>query len=275
MILLDGKKLSEKILVGVKQEVSGLNKKIRLAIVVVGEDPVVRQFIERKQKAAHDVGIEVRVYPFSDSVSTNELRARLAEIVHEEKNTGVIVQLPLPEKINSQYILNGIVPSKDVDVLSARSLGLFVSGKSRIMPPVVGAVKTLLEEYKIDYRTKKVVVVGAGQLVGKPVVLWLLNEKATFAVIRSSTINPDEMLRSSDIIITGIGKPKFLTGDMIKEGVVVIDAGTSESAGKIVGDVDFDSVAARASYLTPVPGGIGPLTVAMLLKNLVSLVRRK
>jgi len=274
MILLDGKKLADKILAELKQRVFESPKKLRLAVIVVGDDPVVRQFIERKQKAAQNIGVDTRVYPFPDSMSTSELRARLAEIVHEEKNTGVIVQLPLPEKINSQYILNGILPSKDVDLLSARSLGLLAAGRSHILPPVAGAVKALLEEYQIDYHAKKIAVVGAGQLVGKPIVLWLLNEKATFSVIRSSTLNPGEILRNSDIIITGIGKPNFLTGDMIKEGVVIIDAGTSESAGKIVGDVDPDSVAAKAAYLTPVPGGVGPLTVAILLKNLVSRARR-
>lgn len=273
VILLDGKKLSKKILEEVKREVSEMKEKLRLAVVVVGEDPVVRKFIEQKKKAAESVGIDVRIYPFEEKVTTNELRKRVAEIVHEEKNTGVIIQLPLPPQINAQYILNSVTPEKDVDVLSARAIGNFVAGKGQVMPPVAGAIKALLEEYAVDYKNKYAVILGAGNLVGKPTALWLLNEKVTFSVVRSATKNPQEFLRQADIIISGIGKPKFITGDVIKEGAIIIDAGTSESAGKLVGDVDFDSVATKASHVTPVPGGVGPVTVLVLLKNLITLAK--
>lgn len=281
MTLLDGKKLSQKILEEVKQEVLALGKNIRLAVVVVGDDPVVRKFIEQKKKAAESVGIDVRIFPFEASITTNELRRRMAEIVHEEKNTGVIVQLPLPAQINAQYILDSVPPEKDVDILSARALGNFVVGKSLVIPPVAGAIKSFFEEYKIDYKSKNTVIAGAGNLVGKPAALWFLNEKVTFSVVRSGTQNPQEFLKRADIIISGIGKPKFITGDMVKEGVVVVDAGTSESEGpstelgvkKVVGDVDFDSMAPKASYITPVPGGVGPVTVAVLLKNLAALAK--
>lgn len=248
-----------------------MTKKLRLAVVVVGKDPVVAKFIEQKKKAAESVGIDVRIYPFEEKVTTNELRKRVAEIVHEEKNTGIIIQLPLPAQINTQYILNSVTPEKDVDVLSARAIGNFVVGKSIIMPPVAGAIKALLDEYAVDYKNKYAVILGAGNLVGKPTALWFLNEKVTFSVVRSGTKNPQEFLKKADIIISGIGKPKFITKDVIKDGVVIIDAGTSESAGKVVGDVDFDSVAAKSSYITPVPGGVGPVTVAILLRNLVAL----
>jgi len=271
MILLDGKKLAQKILDELKREVAGIKKQLRLAVVVVGEDPAVKKFIEQKKQTVVAVGIDIRIYPFEDKITTNELRKKIAEIVHEKKNTGVIVQLPLPKHINAQYILNSVTPEKDVDMLSARSIGNFVTGKSLIFPPVAGAVKTLFEEYQVDYKNKYVVVVGAGNLVGRPVALWLLGEKATFSVLRSATKNPEEFLQKADIIISGVGKPGFITGDMIKEGAVVIDAGTSESEGKVVGDVDFDSVSKKVAYLTPVPGGVGPLTVAMLLRNLVAV----
>lgn len=275
MIILDGKKLSQKILEEVKQEIAALEQKLRLAVVVVGNDPVVTKFIAQKRKAADEVGIDVRVYPFEESITTNELRKRMNEIVHEERNTGVIVQLPLPAHINPQYILNSVTAEKDVDVLSARSIGNFAVGKSPIMPPIAGAVKALFEEYKIDYKNKYLVILGAGNLVGKPTALWLLNEKATFSIVCSSTKNPKEFLQNADIIISGIGKPKFITGDLVKDGVAVIDAGTSESEGKVVGDVDFDSVAPKCSFITPVPGGVGPVTVAMLLKNLITLSQTK
>ncbi len=273
MILLDGKKLSQKILEELRGRISVTKKKLRLAIVVVGEDPVVKKFIEQKKKTAEVIGVDVRIYPFEASITTNELRKCLAEIVHEEKNTGVIVQLPLPEHINTQYILNSVTPEKDIDVLSARAIGNFATGKGEIYPPVAGTVSAIFEEYKIDYRNKYIVMVGAGNLVGKPLALWLLNEKITFSVVRSSTANPREFLDKADIIISGIGKPKFITGDMVKDGVVVIDAGTSESEGRIAGDVDFDSVSRKAAYITPVPGGVGPVTVAMLFKNLIALAK--
>lgn len=292
MILLDGKKLAYKILEELKQEIAGTKKQLRLAVVVVprslkatgipaaqsglgmGENPAVKKFIEQKKKTAASIGINVRIYPFEEKVTTNELRKRVAEIVHEKKNTGVIIQLPLPSHINTQYILNSVTPEKDVDVLSARSIGNFVVGKSLILPPVVGAVKAFFDEYQIDYKSKYTVVVGAGNLVGGPLAFWLLSEKVTFSVLRSATKNPEEFLRKADIIISGVGRPKFITGDMVKKGVVVIDAGTSESEGKLVGDVDFDSVSKKASYLTPVLGGVGPLTIAMLLRNLLILSAR-
>lgn len=274
MILLDGKKLSQKILDGVKREAETLEQKLRLAVVAVGDDPVVQKFIQQKKKTAESVGIDVRIYPFEAAITTNELRKRLAEIVHEKRNTGVIIQLPLPEQINTQYILNSVTPEKDVDVLSSRAIGNFATGRSPVLPPVIGATKAFFEEYGIDYKHKYIVVVGAGNLVGKPVALWLLNEKAAFSVVRSATVHPEEFLRRADIIISGIGKPSFITGDMVKEGAVIIDAGTSEAEGKISGDVEFESVASKVSYITPVPGGVGPVTIAVLFKNLVTLSGR-
>lgn len=273
MVLLDGKKLSQKILAELKEEIAGLGKNLRLAAVVLGEDPVVLKFIEQKKKTAEEIGMDVRIYSFEVSITTNELRKRIAEIVHEKKNSGVIIQLPLPEHINEQYILNAILPEKDVDVLSARAVGNFAVGKSPIMPPVAGAVKAFFEEYRIDYKNKYIVIIGAGSLVGKPAALWFLQEKITFGMVEHLAGSPREFLKQADIIISGIGRPHYIIGDMVKEGVVVIDAGTSESSGKILGDVEFDSVAPKAAYITPVPGGIGPLTVAILFKNLVSLVK--
>ena len=166
------------------------------------------------------------------------------------------------------------MPEKDVDVLSARAVGNFSVGKSRIAPTVVGAIQELFLEYKIDVKGKNVAILGAGALVGKPVAMWLMRESSVVTVITEETPNPEEILKSADIIISGIGKPGYITGDMVKDGVVVVDAGTSESEGKIRGDVDFDSVSKKASYLTPVPGGVGPLTVAMIFKNLLALAKK-
>ena len=275
MMILDGKKIAERMLAGLKVEIAGVSKKLRLAVVVVGEDPVIRSFIREKKKAADYIGIDVRVYPFPAEITTNELRKRISEIVHEKKNTGVIIQLPLPPHINKRYILNAIPPEKDPDVLSAGAVGAFAVGKNAVMPPVAGAVKTLFEEYGIDYQNKRTLIIGAGALVGRPVALWLLGEGVGFSVITEITPNPHDILRGADIVISGTGRPRSITGDMIKKDAVVIDAGTSESSGEIAGDVDAESIAGRASHLAPVPGGIGPLTVAWLLKNLVALARER
>lgn len=273
-MILDGRKLSEKILTSLKQEVNSFSKKLRLAVVAVGKNQIAEKFINQKRKTAEFLGMDFKIYPFEEEITTNELRKRLSEIVHEKRNTGVIIQLPLPEQINTQYILNSIVPEKDVDVLSSKAIGNFVAGKSEIMPPVAGAVKEIFEEYNIEYKGKNIVVVGAGSLVGKPVAWWLLNEKISFTVTESSTIHPEEIIKNADILVTGIGKPGFLKGDWIKKGAVVIDAGTSESGGKLSGDVDFESASQKAGHITPVPGGVGPVTVAMLFKNLVTLAKK-
>lgn len=271
MFLFDGKKLSKKILEEVKKEITDSKRKLRLAVVMAGENPVAEKFIERKKKTAKEIGVDVRTYSFDVSISTSELRGRLAEIVHEEKNTGVIVQLPLPGHINAQYILNAVPPEKDVDVLSAKALGNFFVGKPAVMPPVVGAIKAFFDEHQLEAEGKYAVVVGAGRLVGRPAAVWLMNEGATVSVVNEYTKDIAGFTSQADIVISGVGIPKLITADWIKEGAVVIDAGTSESEGKIVGDVDFDSVSQKAFYVTPVPGGIGPLTVAMLFKNLLIL----
>lgn len=275
MILLDGKKLSQKILDEIKKEVAGTAAKLRLAVVMVGENAVIQKFVAQKKKVADSVGIEVRIYAFPGDITTNELRKKLSEIVHEKKNTGVIVQLPLPDHINTQYILNSVTPEKDVDMLSARSLGNFVVGKSSIISPVAGSVKFFFDSYEIPYRGKNIIIAGAGNLVGRPLTLWLLSEKATFSVINKDTPDPVSFFKTADIIISGMGQPNFIKGDMVKEGVVIIDAGTSESGGKLVGDVEFASVALKASYITPVPGGVGPVAIAILLCNLLALSSQK
>ncbi len=274
MTLLDGKKLAQKIITDIKEEVAGMNKHLRLAVVVVGNDPVVQKFIAQKRKIAEQIGVDFKIYPFEETVSARDLRARVAEIVHEKKNTGVIIQLPLPSHIGKQHMLNAIVPDKDVDVLSSRAIGNVVVGKSPVISPVAGAVKALFDEYGIQCAGKRIVIMGNGALVGKPVALWLLSERVGFSIIDEGTPDVSALIGDADIIISGIGKSGFITGAMIKEGVIIIDAGTSEQNGKFAGDVDFESASKKASFITPVPGGVGPVTVAMLFKNLVELAKQ-
>ena len=269
-MIIDGKKLAEEIKAELKAEIFKLNKKIRLAAVEVGENPVTKKFLEQKKKFASAVGIDVRIYDLPADITTNKLRAKLGEIMHIKENIGVIVQLPLPPQINAQYILDAIIPEKDPDMLSSKSIGLFSSGRSKILPPVVGAIDYIFKAYGVRPAEKRVAVIGAGRLVGKPVAAWLINQGAAVTVIDENTADPALHTMDADIIISGAGKPKLITAAMVKDGVVAIDCGTSEAAGKLVGDFDL-AVADKAALFSPVPGGVGPVTVAMLFRNLVEL----
>ena len=271
-MIIDGKKMAEEIKAELKAEVFKFGRKIRLAVVKIGSDQVTEKFLEQKKKFGSAVGIDVRIYELSETISTNQLRKKLAEVAHIKENTGVIAQLPLPKQINTQYILDGIIPEKDPDMLSSKSVGLFSSGRSKILPPVVGAIKYIFDKNNIDVRGKKVTVIGAGRLVGKPVATWLINQGATVTIIDENTTDPTLHTMGADILISGAGEPNLITAGMVKDGVVAIDCGTSESAGKLLGDFN-QKVADKASLFTPVPGGVGPLTVAMLFKNLVELAK--
>lgn len=274
MILLDGKVLAGKIIAGLRDEYQNIPRRISLGAVVVGIDPVIARFVAQKKKIADELGVDFRAYEYQAGISTNDLRTNMAALVHQADPDGIIVQLPLPSGINAQSILNAVPPEKDVDVLSARAMGNFAVGKSPILPPVVGAVKALLDEYRIDLRGKRIAVIGAGALVGKPVATWLLLEKTTFTVVEEGG-DVVAATRNADIIISGAGKPGLIIADMVKEGVIIIDAGTSESEGKLAGDIDFEGVSQKAAFITPVPGGIGPLTVAMIYRNLLTLAQHR
>lgn len=288
IMIIDGKKLAEEIKTSLKSEIEKLGNpstsswqgKLRLAVVQVGNDPVTEKFLEQKKKFGNAVWIDVRVYEVPMDISTNALRAKISEIVHEEKNTAVIIQLPLPSQINTPYILDALTPEKDADMLSSKSIGLFASGRSKMLPPVVGAIKYIFEKHNVEIKGKKVVVVGAGRLIGKPVATWLTNNGATVTVCDEHTKDIKHFTRDADIIISGVGKPALITPDMIKDGAMVIDAGTSvcnpsTSSGRVLrGDCD-PTVAEKALLFTPVPGGVGPLTVAMLFENVLDLAKTR
>lgn len=274
-MIIDGKKLAEEIKTSLQNEVSKIGKKLRLAVVQVGGDSVTEKFLEQKKKFGKEIGVDVRVYDLPADITTNKLREKLAEIAHIKENTGVIVQLPLPKQINTQYILDGIILEKDPDMLSSKSVGLFSSRRSKILPPVVGAIDYIFKAYGVSVKGKKATVIGAGRLVGKPVAAWLIGQGAAVTVVDENTARPDatRYTLDADIIISGAGKPKIITPEMVKEGAVAIDCGTSEAEWRVVGDIDPE-VSKKASLFSPVPGGVGPLTVAMLLKNLVELAEK-
>lgn len=285
-MIIDGRKIRDEIKEKLKQEVADLKNKLRLAIVLVGENPVSLKFVEEKKKFGKEIGIDTRIYKFDEAISTTALRDKLAEITHIKQNTGVIIQLPLPPQINVQYILNSVPSEKDIDVLSSRALGDFYVGKSSIFPPVVGAVNLILKQIFGDAISeigeKNVVIVGAGRLVGKPLAVWFINRQATVSVLNKNTFDITTFTKEADILISGVGISKFIKADMVKEGVIVIDCGTSVEkikmdggeTEKYSGDVNFNEVQKKAVYITPVPGGVGPITVAMLFKNLVELAKK-
>lgn len=271
MKILDGKKLAEKILQYLKKKVSEMKEKPVLAVILVGSNRASEAYIEQKRLACESVGVGFSLFSFSENTDKNELKEEIAKIVNNPKISGAIIQLPLPKKFNQEEFLNLIPESKDVDVLSENSFSKFCAGSLNILPPTVGAITRLLEEYGIGIKEKNIVVVGSGRLVGLPLSIYLASQKASVSVLNSSTKNPELFMSKADILISGVGKKDLIKGNMIKKGVVVVDAGSSSEEGKVTGDVHFASVSKKASFIAPVPGGVGPMTVACLLENLIKL----
>jgi methylenetetrahydrofolate dehydrogenase (NADP+)/methenyltetrahydrofolate cyclohydrolase len=275
MKILDGSKLSKNILAGLPS-----SQKAKLAVVQVGNNPVSAKYIKEKRKAAKGLGVGFRLARFPLRVSEATLAREIEEIGKDRKVSGMIVQLPLPKSLNTQRVLDCIPLQKDVDVLSSKALGLFAQGALPWLPPTVQAVSILLKEAKVHLKGARVFIIGAGRLVGLPVSLWLLREGATLTITNKATKNLSSLTKQADVIISGVGKRGLVKGNMVKKGAVVIDAGTSVESGpstrsarsgrqaKLVGDVDFKSVSKKAKYISPVPGGVGPLTVACLFHNL-------
>ena len=273
--ILNGKELSEKILAKLKKAVKKSKLKLRLAVIQVGENSVSQVFINQKKKACEKTGINFKLFKFPAEIGLRELKKETEKIVKSKVTSGVIIQLPLPKKFLAEEFLNLIPEGKDIDVLSEKSLGKFYQGCLKILPPTVSGILKLLKSYKIGSIGKNVVIVGAGRLVGFPLATQLLKEKATLSVLNEWTRDASSFTKKADILISGVGKPNLIKGNVVKKGVIVIDAGTSIKKGKLVGDVDFKSVSKKANYITPVPGGVGPLTVACLLENLAVLNKKK
>lgn len=272
-MVIDGKKLAQEIIEELKKERKKNSKRIHLAVVLVGNDSVSLSYIKQKERVAKEIGIDTRIYQYAGSIKTKELRKKVGEICRVTYNRGIIVQLPLPSSINTQVVLNAILPQKDPDILCEKNLGTFYTGRLEILPPVLASIKYLLEKNKIDIEGKNVLIIGRGRLVGKPTSLWFINQRATVIIANSKTKDLKEFINKADIIVSSAGKPDLITGDLIKKGVVIFDAAVVSEDGKLKGDCDFDSVKDKAGFITPVPGGIGPLCVAFLFKNLLELAK--
>lgn len=273
--IIDGKKIRDEILAKVKIEVASLSFQPIFCDVFVGEDPVSNQYVNMKKRMAESVGIRFQKASFPETITTEDLVKEI-KILNEMPNMcGVIVQLPLPESLNRKSVLDAINPSLDVDCLGSVASEKFYSGETTGGFPTVLACMTLLDSVNLDLSDKNIIVLGQGELVGKPVTALLYSRGLKPEIVTRDTEGKENLIKQADIIVSGMGNGKYITGDMIKEGAIVIDAGTSESNGSIIGDVDFESVKNIASYVSPVPGGVGPVTVAMLLNNILLVAKTK
>ncbi|MBI4114415.1 MAG: bifunctional 5,10-methylenetetrahydrofolate dehydrogenase/5,10-methenyltetrahydrofolate cyclohydrolase [Candidatus Niyogibacteria bacterium] len=284
-ILLDGKKLADEILDDLKMKIAALPRKPKLLIFFIasGEEKVdtpTLNFIHQKSRSAEKIGIEVGIQEFG-YIGKEELEKEVKKAGDNPDVDGIIVQLPIPglSYQDRQKVLNCIPVEKDVDVLSGKAMGEdFRHMNEMVWPPPVSAVRRIFEAYKIDYKKKRIVIAGRGKLIGSAIDTWFKrpDEDVGPIVITKNTPNPAELYRIADIIIAGIpDAPNVITGDMVKEGVIVIDAGNFRVDGKLVGNVDFESVSKKASYITPVPDGVGPLLVAYVLFNVYLLAKRR
>lgn len=270
MTILDGNKLSFKIIARLREEIRKKNLKLNLAVVLVGQSSVSNSYINKKREVAEKIGIKFSFYNFPAEILQSDLEKEIKKLADDKGVSGIVIQLPLPKHINSENVLNIVPSSKDPDMLSKKSFEKFEGQKSKIMPPVVSGIKNLLEEYKINISGKKVVVIGKGRLVGKPLSVWLKNIGADFEMLDKNTQNISFYTKNADVLVSGAGSIKIIKDDMIKKGVILIDAGTSCEGNEIKGDID-ESAYRKASFVAPVPGGVGPMTVVYLLENLVKL----
>jgi methylenetetrahydrofolate dehydrogenase (NADP+)/methenyltetrahydrofolate cyclohydrolase len=276
MKILDGKKLSEKIKEEVKKEVEELKKEgitPGLAVILVGNNPASQTYVRMKKNACAQVGIKSFGYEFDENISEDELLSTIKEINENPEIHGLLVQLPLPKHIDTTKILEAVAPEKDVDGFHPYNMGRLVEGLDSFAPCTPLGVMELFKEYNIDVKGKDVCVVGASNIVGKPMWALLVNAWATVDICHIETKDLAAHTKRADIVIVGVGKVNLITADMIKDGAIVVDIGINKVDGKIVGDVDFENVSKKASFITPVPGGVGPMTIAMLLKNTIKAVK--
>lgn len=275
--IIDGKKTAEKYIEKLKREIDLMDKKPCLAVILVGNDSASQIYVNNKNKKAIALGMKSLVIKLPEETTETELLNKIDELNNDKEITAILVQLPLPEHINSQKVIESIDISKDVDGFNPFNIGKIAQNKTPIVYPCtpLGIIK-LLEEYEIDVEGRNVVVVGRSNIVGKPISLMLMNKNATVTLAHSKTQNLKDVTSKADVLICATGQPKMIKSDWVKDGVVVIDVGIRKGEdNKLVGDVDFEQVKEKCSYITPVPGGVGPMTIAMLMQNTVELYKNK
>ena len=276
--LIDGKAISKQIRDELREEVTLLKEKgflPCLAVIQVGKDPASCVYVNNKKKACEYIGIDSLSYEVEETITEETLLDLIAELNQNEKVNGILVQLPLPKHIDENKILLAIDPMKDVDGFHPETVGNMCIGTKGFLPCTPAGIIQLLKRSNIEIAGKECVVVGRSNIVGKPMAMLLLRENGTVTITHSRTTDLKEITKRADILVAALGKPKFITSEYIKEGAVVIDVGIHRNEdGKLCGDVDFDDVIDKVSAITPVPGGVGPMTIAMLMNNCVETVRK-
>ncbi len=275
--ILDGKKLSAEIRASIKEETALLREKgivPGLAVVLVGDDPASKVYVGQKEKGCLEAGFASFLHRLPDSTTQEELLALIGRLNGDPSVHGILVQLPLPPQIDPDTVLAAIQPEKDVDGFHPVNIGRLVAGLPACEPCTPKGILRLLKSTGIPLAGKETVVIGRSNIVGKPVALMLLAESATVTVCHSRTRDLAEHVRRADVLVAAVGKPRFVTADMVKEGAVVVDVGINRLEEGLVGDVDYGPVSEKASWITPVPGGVGPMTIAMLLENTLEQAKK-
>ncbi|MCD6522824.1 MAG: bifunctional methylenetetrahydrofolate dehydrogenase/methenyltetrahydrofolate cyclohydrolase FolD [Candidatus Diapherotrites archaeon] len=271
MLIIDGKEVARRVREEVKQEIEKGGMTPRLDVILVGENPASKVYVRMKEKTCKECGIKSVRHDLPESVSMEELLELIDELNRNKEVNGILVQLPLPEHLDEQRVLEAIDPKKDVDGFHPINMGKLVLGMDCLEPCTPAGIMKLLEPFEL--KGKEAVVVGRSNIVGKPVAIMLLKKNCTVTVCHSKTVNLEEHTRRADILVVAVGKPKIVKADMVREGAIVVDVGINRVEGKLVGDVDFDAVKEKVKAITPVPGGVGPMTVAMLMKNTLKAYR--
>ena len=277
--ILDGKKVSEIIFEGIKKEVTLLKKKPKLAVILAGDNPASRIYVKIKQKCAAELGFESVDFKYPENITEDELLKKIKELNDDESVNAILVQLPLPKPINTAAIINAINPKKDVDGFHPENVGKLTSNqKPCAIACTARGILELFQYYKIDVEGKNITVIGRSNIVGTPVARLLQNQNATVTVCHSKTKDVKAHTSNADIIVCAIGQPKFLKADMVKEGAIIIDVGINrvddgKGGYKLVGDTDYENLSEKASYITPVPKGVGPMTIAGLMQNTLDLYK--
>ncbi len=268
MTLIDGKAVSAAVKERIKKEIEEKKLEIGLAVVIVGNDQASRVYVNNKKKACEFCGIASYEYALPEETTEEQLLELVDKLNNDNKVNGILVQLPLPKQIDEKKIIEHISPEKDVDAFNAVNVGKIMIGNYSFLPCTPAGVMELIKSTGTEISGKECVVIGRSNIVGKPMAMLLLHENATVTICHSRTKNLKEVCSRADILVSAVGKAGFVTSDMVKEGAVVIDVGMNRnSEGKLCGDVDFDNVKEKCSFITPVPGGVGPMTIAMLMEN--------
>lgn len=277
--IIDGKIISAAVKEEVAKEVEALKAKgiiPGLAVIIVGDDPASKVYVANKKKTCEQLGMHSEEYALPADTAQEELLALIDRLNKNDQINGILCQLPLPDHLDEEAVINAILPEKDVDAFHPQNVGKIMTGDYDFLPCTPAGIMEMLRYEKIDVQGKECVVIGRSNIVGKPMAMLLLHRNGTVTICHSKTKNLAAVCRRADILVAAVGRPNFVTADMVKEGAVVIDVGINRTPeGKLCGDVDFENVRQKASYITPVPGGVGPMTIATLMKNTLTAAKKQ